>query len=171
MLGSTHSDIVVRRARLGDAPSLCDVFRDTWAHSYRGIIPQIHLDGMIRRRGPGWWRSVVRSRDSVQVLEFDSKIVGYATCGPARCGGSFDGEIYEIYLLPDFQGLGFGEYLFEACRYRLDQRSLRGLIVWALAENEMAAAFYQRRGGRKVAMTYERLGGARIAKIGFGWDD
>ncbi len=126
---------------------------------------------MIRRRGPAWWRTAVRSRDGVVLLEFDGKPVGYATCGRSRGGGVFAGEIFEIYVLPEYQGLGFGEFLFEACRARLDHRSLRGLVIWCLAENDPAVVFYRQRGGLPVASCYERLGGARLEKIAFGWED
>ena len=170
MLGSS-SLVLVRDARLADAPALTALFRETWEHTYRGIIPHVHLESMIRRRGLAWWRTTIRSRDTLLLLEFNGQAVGYATCGAARSRGDFKSEIYELYLLPDFQGLGFGEHLFEACRHSLDEQRLRSLMVWALAQNEAAVSFYYRRGGRPVATTYERLGGARLEKIAFGWAD
>jgi len=106
----------------------------------------------------------------VLALEYDQNMIGYATCGTARSQGRHKGEIYEIYLLPDFQGLGFGEHLFEACRYRLDERRLKGLIVWALAENTSAISFYWQRGGRPIRAIYERIGSERLEKIAFAWD-
>lgn len=169
MLGSS-SQVQVRSARLADAPTLADVFRQTWQHTYRGIIPHDHLDGIIRRRGPAWWRSAIRSSDTVLAVEFDGKLIGYATCGPARSRARYKGEIYEIYMLPDFQGLGFGEHLFEACRFQLDERRLKGLLVWALAENANAISFYWQRGGRPIRAVYERIGAERFEKIAFAWD-
>jgi 4-hydroxy-tetrahydrodipicolinate reductase len=104
----------------------------------------------------------VRSGDSVLVLEFAGKLVGYATYGSARQRGPFQGEIYELYLDPVCQGLGFGEHLFEGCRHALDMRKLRGLIVWALLDNTAACDFYWRRGGRPVTNAFTRIGGARL---------
>ena len=65
--------------------------------------------------------------------------------------------------------LGFGEHLFEACRHQLDQRKLKGLIVWALFENTPAIDFYWRRGGRPVAEAREKFGKAELNKIAFVW--
>jgi ribosomal protein S18 acetylase RimI-like enzyme len=169
MLGA-GLDLEVRRARVGDAPRLADVFRDSWRATYRGVIPHTHLENMIRRRGPARWRNAIRSGEMILVIEFDGEIVGYATCGTTRSRCAHKGEIYEIYLLPDFQGLGFGEFLFEACRFRLDQRRLPGLIVWALAENSQAVNFYWHLGGRPMVSAYERIGGVRLEKIAFTWD-
>lgn len=168
MLGSS-SQARVRRAKPSDADALAAIFRDSWRLAYRGIIPHLHLESMIRRRGPEWWSSSARSGDTLLVLEVAGKVGGYATCGPARGRHDNHGEIYELYLAPDYQGLGFGEHLFEACRHALDMRRTRGLIVWALADNAAAIDFYWRRGGRPFGKSHDRFGSARLEKLGFKW--
>ncbi|MFT5511029.1 MAG: ribosomal protein S18 acetylase RimI-like enzyme [Hyphomicrobiaceae bacterium] len=167
---SASLDVDVRRARIADAPALAEIFGESWRATYRGVIPHNHLENMIRRRGTARWRSSIRAGELVLLIEYEGKNVGYATCGTARSRGAHKGEIYEIYLLPDYQGVGFGEYLFEACRCRLDERRLKGLIVWALAENTGAANFYWQLGGRPLVSSYERIGGVRLEKIAFTWD-
>jgi ribosomal protein S18 acetylase RimI-like enzyme len=169
MLGASL-DVQVRRARISDAPALAGIFRDTWRSTYRGVIPHNHLENMIRTRGTARWRSSIRAGEMTLILGFEGKNIGYATCGTARSRGAHKGEIYEIYLLPDYQGVGFGQYLFEACRYRLDERRLKGLLVWALAENTGAVHFYWQLGGRPLVSAYERIGGVRLEKIAFAWD-
>src|SRR5918996_606118 len=60
----------------------------------------------------------------------------------ARRGGRGpSGEIYEIYLRPECQGVGFGRRLFRAARDRLGAAGLRRLLVWALADNAAACRF------------------------------
>lgn len=126
---------------------------------------------MIRRRGNAdWWTGALKSGENVLVLEVAGTVAGYATSGPARSRGCYEGEIYEIYLAPTYQGLGLGELLFEGCRNRLDGRRLKGLVVWALAANTPAIEFYWRRGGRPVARSFERFGRTRLEKIAFGWN-
>jgi len=169
MLGeSSHCEI--RRGEPSDAPALSEVFRASWSNAYLGIIPHLHLDSMIRRRGPDWWRTTLKSGNDVLVLEVCGTVAGYATLGAARARGRYEGEIYELYIVPTHQGLGFGEQLFEACRHHLDRRQLNGLLVWALAENAIASDFYRNRGGRPVGTAYERFGRARLKKIAFAWE-
>ena len=168
MLGAS-SELKVRKARAADAEALADVFRQSWQHAYSGIIPHQHLTNLVRRRGRDWWASAIRSGDSVLALEFQRQVTGYATLGPARVRCAYEGEIYELYLSPTYQGLGFGEHLFEACRNGLDQRRFKGLLVWALTDNRMATDFYWRRGGRPFARAFDRMGGAKLEKIAFGW--
>jgi ribosomal protein S18 acetylase RimI-like enzyme len=166
---SSSDHVKVRRGRPADAGALADIFRDSWQQSYRGIIPHLHLETMIRRRGTDWWSSSIKSGEHVLVLEVAGTLAGYATCGASRGRTKAEGEIYEIYMAPVYQGLGFGERLFEACRAGLDERRLKGLVVWVLAENLPAIAFYWRRGGRPVAKAYDRIGGAKLEKIAFNW--
>ena len=168
MLGAS-SQCEIRRGTVADAPALSELFRASWTQAYLGIIPQLHLESMIRRRTPEWWRSAVRSGEGVLVLELDGKVVGYATFGSARSRGPYQGEIYELYLDPIHQGLGFGERLFESCRHALDVRKVRGLIVWALIDNTPACNFYWRRGGRPIATAFTRIGTAKLEQVAFAW--
>ena len=125
---------------------------------------------MISRRSEPWWRECLKRPGNIIVLEAGGKIAGYATFGSSRTAGRLRGEIYELYLAPQHQGMGLGERLFECARQRLDDMRLDGLVVWALADNESACDFYWRRGGRPVSSGLERFGGKALAKTGFGWD-
>jgi len=168
MLGAS-SQCEIRCGVLSDAPALCQVFRETWSQTYLGIIPHYYLQNMISRRGADWWTGTIKS-GGVLVLQVAGNVVGYATHGAARVRGQCEGEIYELYIAPSYQGVGFGERLFEACRYQLDTRQLPGLIVWALADNDVAMDFYWRRGGRPAGAGYERFGGRKLRKVAFAWD-
>jgi ribosomal protein S18 acetylase RimI-like enzyme len=81
----------------------------------------------------------------------------------------YDGEIYEIYLRPEFQGLGFGRRLFTAARRDLAQSGLKSMVVWALSDNEPAVQFYRALGGRAVARSSERFGDRTLDKVAYGW--
>lgn len=166
---SSSAKVRVRGARVGDAKALAEIFRESWLTAYRGIIPQPHLDAILRRRTQDWWRQAVRASERMLVLEVAGAIVGYATFGPSRIRSSKSGEIYEIYLSPAHQGQGFGEHLFEACRHMLDLLRLDGLIVWALADNTNACDFYWRRGGRPKRTTREVFGTTQLDKVAYVW--
>ena len=168
MLGYV-SEALVRRAGADDAAELADVFAQSWRLAYTGLIPTDHLDRMIHLRQPSWWAKAIAEKDRILVLEVDDEVVGYATCGPLRFRRARGGEIYELYLTPIYQGLGFGEVLFEGCRHELDQMQLPGLIVWALSGNDAAHRFYWDRGGRPVAESNERFGARTLSKIAFRW--
>ena len=159
----------IRTLRASDATALSQVFGDSWRLAYSGLIPSLHLNRVIDRRTEGWWLSAARAKERHIVLEFEGKIAGYASFGPARTRCRAQGEIYELYLAPIYQGVGLGEHLFEACRNQLDRARCRGLLVWALADNTQATNFYWRRGGRPIASATETFGTKKLEKIAFTW--
>ncbi|WP_075217312.1 GNAT family N-acetyltransferase [Mongoliimonas terrestris] len=163
--------IDIRRARLEDAAGIAAVHDQAWRNAYRGILPGLDLERMVERRGPAWWSKALRRQVVVLVLEVDGQVVGYATVGPSRMRTlPYKGEIYEIYLLPQYQGVGLGRRLFQAARRTLSELKFAGLAVRALRANAGAVNFYRRLGGRTVVETGERVGDTVLPVLVFGWD-
>ena len=104
-------------------------------------------------------------------VEIDGDIARYATLGNNRVSTlPFDGEIYEIYMRPEYQGVGLGSRLFLAARNELQRRGLAGATVWVLADNEQAICFYENAGGRAVAKGSENFDGEALVKLAYAWD-
>lgn len=163
--------IEMRRADPQDAGGIAEVHDAAWTNAYTGIVPHKALNRMIRRRGERWWADAIRRSTVVLILEIDSQIAGYATLGRNRVRTlPAAGEIYELYLRPEYQGLGLGSRLFLAARAELKRRSLAGTVVWVLADNERAISFYSNAGGRAVAEGAEYFDGEKLGKYAFIWD-
>lgn len=153
-----------------DAPALALIHEDAWRHAYQGVIPHVQLSRMIARRGPGWWQKALHNGIDALLLDFDGEPVAYATVGRSRLKGTaYSGEIFELYVLPDYQGVGLGSRLFRVARKRLSERAHSAFCVWALADNDMACAFYKRMGGQIISEGYEEFGGTALRKVAFGW--
>jgi ribosomal protein S18 acetylase RimI-like enzyme len=162
--------ITIRNARPADAESIADVHDAAWRDAYRGIIPGRELERMIARRGPRWWDAAIQRGSRIVVLEFADAVEGYASYGPNRVPAlPYQGEIYEIYLAPEFQGLGFGRGLFKAARSDLADHGNTTALVRALADNERALAFYRKLGGRLVREAYERFAGESRKRVALGF--
>jgi ribosomal protein S18 acetylase RimI-like enzyme len=164
--------IEVRQARTADAAAIAEAHDEAWRAAYQGIIPGAELRKLINRRGPSWWDSAIRKGSRISVLMFDDSIAGYANYGRNRARSlQFDGEIYELYLRPEFQGLGFGRRLFAAARRDLTHSGLRSMVIWALSDNEPATEFYRALGGRMVARSSEQFGPRSLDKVAFAWSN
>ena len=158
----------IRRARSEDASDLSTVFDAAWREAYQGILPAIALERMISRRGPRWWLATIGRGRPLAVLDIAEQIAGYVSYGRCRDRAlPADGEIDELYLAPEYQGLGFGRRLFKAVRNDLGDRGAGRLAVWCLTDNERGCEFYRRQGGRLIAETSERFGGASLSKSCF----
>jgi len=163
--------IDVRRAEAGDAPAITAVHDASWRLAYDGLIPARELSRIVNRRGEAWWRRAIRRGTAILVLEVDGVICGYATFGPNRARNLRQaGEIYEIYLLPEYQGIGLGTRLFLSARRELVRFGFDSAVVWALADNDNACRFYRNAGGRRVAAAHERFGSTTLPKIAYAWD-
>ncbi len=144
--------ITIRPAEPRDASAVASVHDASWRGAYRGIIPGVALERMVERRGPQWWARLIRQQRGLMVLDVHGSVVGYATLGANRSAAlRLRGEIYEIYIEPAYQGLGFGRRLFAAARERLQAAGLTDFVVWVLQDNEPAVVFYRAMGGELVA--------------------
>ncbi|KQZ15189.1 MULTISPECIES: GNAT family N-acetyltransferase [unclassified Mesorhizobium] len=163
--------IDIRKAEPRDAREIADVHMEAWRGAYAGIIPHRALSSMINRRGADWWANAIRRAATVLVVEIGGNIAGYATIGRNRARElRQQGEIYELYLRPEYQGIGLGSRLFAAARRALADNGLRGMVVWALEDNANALAFYTGAGGRDIAEGVEIFEQRALKKIAFVWE-
>ncbi|MEO1720393.1 MAG: GNAT family N-acetyltransferase [Pseudomonadota bacterium] len=172
------AEIAIADAHPSQAVELVDIYRRAWRLAYSGIIPSGDLERLIDSRDAKSWRRMV-SAENVLTLSIGDALAGYATHGLARhprhrsqtaVDALQRAEIYELYLSPEFQGVGLGEYLFEGCRVRFDERGLRGPDIWVLSHNQVARRFYHARGGRVTARAMHPIGRTKLEKVRYSWD-
>lgn len=166
---NTHNTSI-RYAKPGDVFALSDVYAETQRATYRGIIPHDALEFAIARRKPDWWHRNLGSGSSTFILEFEERPEGYVTFGPSRYGDiDYEGEIYEIYIRPTFQGLGFGRVLFDHARAELQNRGNSGLMLWTIASNEKADGFFRHLGATPFAQSQILYRTKTLARTALGW--
>lgn len=161
--------VATRWSNAADAAGLADLHRSAWRYAYSGIIPGLALERMIARRGRPWWARMHERGFRALVAESAGAVAGYATLGPGRSGTPRTGEIYELYVLPEYHGCGVGRRLFADARRQLAGHRLDRLVVWALADNSVACRFYAAMGGAEYGRTEDRFCGLPLAKIGYRW--
>jgi len=163
--------ISIRAARPGDEAGIARVHDAAWREAYLGVIPGRDLERMIQRRGPAWWRRAILGGTRLTVLDFDEAVAGYASYGRNRMPSlPFSGEIFELYLSPEYQGAGLGRRMFQWARGDLAAHGYDSFVVWALAGNERAVHFYKRLGGQVVRRAPERFGPETRERVAFGFN-
>ncbi|MCV9997955.1 GNAT family N-acetyltransferase [Pararhizobium sp. YC-54] len=163
--------IEVRPGEPRDAMSISDVHRVSWLQAYGGLIPHKPLTQMVHRRDHAWWRKATRGPSTLLVVEVAGVIAGYATLGLNRSRSlPQEGEVYEIYLRPEYQGIGLGRILFGEAKNLLKSLGCQGLVVWCLEDSHHADRFFRMAGGRDLCEGMEDFGEKSLKKIGYIWD-
>jgi len=167
--------ITIRRATAEDAEAIARVRIDGWRRSYKGIVPQTSLDAMsVEASLPLWQRVLAAPGDvaSVFVAERDGDVVGFAAgnrLGEPKLG--FDAELTAIYLAQDVQRHGLGRRLVGTIAAERASHGASGMIVWVLAGNKNARAFYEALGAGLVVEQPFDWDGMPLVEAGYGWRD
>lgn len=166
------SEIRIRAARLEDAGPIARLDVETWQATYAGILGSPYLAGLSpARRETGWANLLRGDPSSVHVaLSTDGDIVGFGSCGSSRGEPNFTGEVFTLYVAPDWQNQGIGRSLLLAMFGRLTAQGHSSAVIWVLRENP-ARFFYQRLGGKEVRRKLLPFNGTQVAASGYGWPD
>jgi ribosomal protein S18 acetylase RimI-like enzyme len=160
----------IRAANATDAGAIAQVYIETWRNTYAGTLPDRVLVGMSQQRQRKSWESAIHGRrETVMVAERMGQVVGVGSCGPSR-GHNFGyaGEVYTLYVLPDYQNQGIGRRLTVRLFQDLLERGRGSALIWVLAANP-SRFFYENMGGKRIGEREEMLWGERLREIAYGW--
>jgi ribosomal protein S18 acetylase RimI-like enzyme len=164
----------VRPGQPGDAERIAAAFVETWRATYPGMLPDRVLIRMSDEAQAFYWSRLLsarRPREFVYVaVTATNALAGFGSAGPGRDGGPLRGEIYTLYVRPDWQNRGVGRGLLCALFRGLRERGCRQAMLWVLAANP-SRFFYEAMGGQKSFERTERLWGMDVAQIGYRWRD
>lgn len=171
--------VIIRPATTADARAIAKVHVETWRAAYAGLLPDKVMVGMSVDGKARSWRDIINRRgprDSVIVASVTGEgigplIVGFASCGPAAPHRAHaKGEIYTLYVLPDWQEQGLGRALLSGCFRTLRQHGIDSAFLWVLAENP-SRFFYEAMGGKQAGHREEQLWGTTVQETAYRWPD
>jgi L-amino acid N-acyltransferase YncA len=166
--------MVVREATHNDIPTIARVHVDTWRTTYRGILPDEHLENLsYERQASGWYPILNEDPEDgyfTYVAEEESgEIIGFASGGEERTGDPvYKGEVMAIYILQRQQGKGIGRCLVQAVAKQLHLSGINSMLVWVLANNP-ACQFYAALGGKPVDEKEIEISGRPLIEVAYGW--
>lgn len=162
----------VRQAVVDDAIAIGEIHVKSWQATYPGIFPSEFLDGLSVPSRQAWWSQRLErpvDRGAVLVADVDSEVVGFASLGPSGSLGSSgdpEGEVYAIYLAPQYLRLGVGRKLMEASERSLALIGFSEAILWVVDANQRARSFYEAVGWRSDgALKLEEIGGIQVTEL------
>ena len=166
--------MTIRKAVVVDAPEIAQVGITSWNETYRGIVPDSHLDRMDLAERTQWTEGYLKDPKVAfytVVAEQDGEIVGYAAGGPNRSSDeSYQGELYTLYLLQQAQKQGIGRQLVQAVAVELAAQGYGNMCVGVLRDNP-ARGFYERLGAIYLRQGVFIVDGVEITEMAYGWPD
>lgn len=164
----------IRKASENDITGIAHVQIKSWQSTYKGILPDTYLNSMnLETRKKNWTRNLKMLHSATYIAENDEgHIVGFAAGGPEQTNTLhyFQGEVYAIYLLQEYQRQGIGKKLIKAVVEELIRKQHGNLIIWALKDNP-SRGFYKALGGHLITEKTIKMAGIEITEVGYGWED
>jgi ribosomal protein S18 acetylase RimI-like enzyme len=173
-MGVCDGAVNIRRAQEVDARGIAEVRVRTWQRAYRGILPTDFLNDLSIETTESRWRDALReaaSKRRMQVAESAAQVVGFVSSGAPRDENAppLTGEVYAIYVLPDCWGHGVGRALLAAAEKDLIDLGYAEAMLWVLADNQRARAFYERAGWHADGGTkQDTFGGREVTEVRYG---
>lgn len=144
-------DFTIRTATPEDAQGIAEAHVKTWQCAYKGQIPDSFLDSLsVESRAQVWKEILTTSQKGTfaYVAEFEGKIIGWCTTGTNRDEDAAEGagELYGIYVDPEYIGKGVGSQLMERATRALKAEGYKKATLWVLDSNVKTRAFYEKNG-------------------------
>jgi len=161
----------LRHAREADARAIADVHVRTWQHAYRDILPPDYLQALSVDARARYWATELRVLPPERrpwLAEAGQEVVGFVSVGPCRDEGMAPstGEIYALYVVPEFWARGVGRNLLLRAERELIQHSYADATLWLLSGNDRARAFYEAAGWKADGgVKQDRIGDREVSEV------
>lgn len=136
-----------------DAGRLARVHWMSRQKAYADILPKDFLNKKsFSDREKQWYANIEKATQgdgTIWIAQLNGFDAGMASAG-ATSDTDYDkkttGELYVIYVMPDYWGAGVGKKLFDQACDELKKNKFKELIVWVYEPNAFARKFYERQG-------------------------
>ena len=114
-----------------------------WQETYPGLVSQAYLDKFTLEKSE---ERAVQWRDNILVAKEGDRVIGFVGYGNHGPEEPDVGEVYALYVLPEYHGTGVGRQLMDAALEKL--AAYPNICLWAVKGNGRAVRFYEKYGFR-----------------------
>ena len=111
--------------------------------TYPGLVSQAYLDKFTLEKSE---ERAVQWRDNILVAKEGDRVIGFVGYGNHGPEEPDVGEVYALYVLPEYHGTGVGRQLMDAALEKL--AAYPNICLWAVKGNGRAVRFYEKYGFR-----------------------
>ncbi|WP_226682933.1 GNAT family N-acetyltransferase [Sutcliffiella horikoshii] len=164
--------IKIRKANLSDTKGIAKVHVESWKTTYANIVPDEYLNKLTYESREQIWINSIPNGGVYVAENNEGEIVGFSSGGKERSGDydGFDGELYAIYILKEYQGQGIGRALVQPIMEELIGMGLNSMLVLVLRDNA-SCLFYEALGGKKIDEIEVQIAGKKLTEVVYGWEN
>lgn len=143
------SQTLIRYAESIDAQILGKIHSESWKVAYKNTIPSEVLDKITAdKRAIYFKKALSEGLEEDAIIYRNDNDLGFICFGKCRDNDldSTFGEIWGIYLLPEFWRQGVGSKLINFAVNELKNKGYRKISLWVLENNKNAIKFYEKQG-------------------------
>lgn len=140
---------VIRRRTKEDCKAIAYVVTIGWNETYKGIVPDWFLEELKtneEERTNNMLSKFDENNNHQFVLEINNEVVGFVNFGASEDDEYKCGEIFALYIISKYKGLGLGKKLVEAAKKELKEMGFNSMIIACLKGNP-SNEFYKHIGG------------------------
>jgi ribosomal protein S18 acetylase RimI-like enzyme len=145
--------VKIRKANVEDAHAITNVRIKAWQSAYSHMMPEPFLSSLPFDDILKEWQDILnnpRTNGNTLVCEDKEKVVGVVSYGPLKSQGKVisqsSGEIYFIYVLPEFIRQGIGHEMLQNALVDLKEYDFKDTFLWVFQDNKNARSFYEKHG-------------------------
>jgi ribosomal protein S18 acetylase RimI-like enzyme len=162
------AELVIRGARVEDAPGMEELLVAAWQTAYAGVVDPAFVATRRTNDYAGKFRGMIESGEfRMRVAEVEGRVVGLASGEPLE-SGCYDCETKGLYVHPEHQRQGIGSALLQDMMEHFRQSGRRCMIVWTFlgVKNN---GFYRALGGTIREEQDREFGGRSYRMAGFAF--
>ena len=166
------NSMVIRPSQKDDVPSMSRVYGQTWRDTYLGVVPYGYLYTMSLPQLEEEFLNELQSNQVISYVAEDAgKVIGLISGGYERQGDHiYNGEIYALYVLKNYQRQGVGTKLVSALARQLSQFGIYSMLVRVLEHNPYRR-FYEKINGIYLQKHHMPFAGEVLDVTAYGWID
>lgn len=157
----------IRIGKENDLYNIAQLLVGTWKSCYKDFLPKSYLDKLDVERQFARHQKIMQKGTKYFICEnLEGVLIGFASYGKSRTDSldtNSDGELYTLYVHPNFHGKGIGKKLLNAVMTELDKSFVR-LGVLVMEENPFKA-FYEKNGFSLHFKSDIDIGGFRVNSL------
>ena len=158
-------NLIFRNAEVADSKEISELLKITWLDTYTGLIP-IHVIETISRE---WHnpesikKQILNTSVLVSVVVYESNLIGVFN---AQMFANKNYYLNQLYIHPDFQGMGIGNLLLELFKNRYNPNSIKLSVEEG---NVKAIKFYSNKSFSVQAKAVEKFSQFNLNTIEMIW--